>query len=717
LISSELEKKAIFNPYFKPCMSSMNLVLTRASYFFLFFLSRALFVPAQEDNKDELVSGYIKVLTSIWETSNTKTFDGYIVDSTLTLKAEPFKVISDSGVYLQKELLLRQNKLMQRINKKDVGLKYTLSYQENFNSPVADPLEIVVFKRRAVTGFEWDILKNGIYESRTKNKILKLEAEALAKKQYTSNLNAFTAKNTEQIIRHFNEKKIDILNARKKLNDEQTVTVEKLWSIKHITKDDYLKAIQNTTDISAQYNIYRNYNEVQLPNRSNFDFDLPILDLDLTRLFQSANVSAVDTSVFTPNSEIAKLRSAFINDVSFSTYARYSYYDVYNNLSPNRSFMSLGMNLSIPLTFNQKEKREYYTLQGQMANQKDEVINQDIQINLLNYYYEYQYKLKQFKNLYHKRLVFLELLRTERVKNDLNDMEFNPNTALFILDDYWSNAIELLDLKQDMYKILLTLKTKLPAVSTTEYTKPLNLNNLNIAASNPPFKAVYVWSDAFKNHSQTVINEYCKVNEFNPILISYNTTKSYLQDVSEFISKNYTSKLHLMIGSNKLLNTGLAGYLDSLKKNVTLSFVKGIHLDLEPHTLKDFKENKDMAFENYIVIVKQAKTFADDNKLELSVSIPLSYPENVLEELNKACDNVYLMAYENVDKDFIIKKSAEEKTILKTKCVLALRTKDFDNRTDMDQLFKRLGFEKTAYHDLDDLIKFDNTSINVKEEK
>lgn len=698
-------------------MPSMNLVLKRTGYCFLFFFSTLVFIPAQENTKDELVSGYIKVLTSLWETSNTKTFDSYIVDSTLTLKAEPFKVISDSGIYLQKEMLLRQNQLLQRINKKDFGLKYTLNYQENFNSPVADPLEIVVFKRRAVTGIDWDILKNGFYESRTKNKILKLEAEALAKKQYTSNLNAFTAKNTEQIIRHFNEKKIDILNARKKLNAEQTVTVEKLWSIKHITKDDYLKAIQNTTDINAQYNVYRNYNDVQLPNRSTFEFDLPILDLDLPKLFQSANVNPIDTSVLINNSEIARLKSAFINDVSLTTYARYSYYDVYNSNNPNRAFTSVGMNLSVPLVFNQKEKREYYTIQGQIINQKEETINNDIQINLLNYYYEYQYKLKQFKNLYHKRLVFLELLRTERVKNDLNDMEFNPNTALFILDDYWSNAIELLDLKQDMYKILLTLKTKLPNVSTTDYTKPLNLNNLNISASNPPFKAVYVWSDAFKNHSQTVINEYCKVNEFNPILISYNTTKVYTQQVSEFISKNYTSKIHLMLGSNKLLSTGLVGYLDTLKNTMTLSFVKGIHLDLEPHTLKDFKENKEKAFENYITIVKQAKKFADDNKLELSVSIPLSYPENVLEELNKACNTVYLMAYENVNIDFIAKKAAEEKAILKTKCVLALRTKDFDNRTEMDQLFKKLGFEKTAYHDLDDLIKFDNTSINVKEEK
>jgi hypothetical protein len=172
-----------------------------------------------------------------------------------------------------------------------------------------------------------------------------------------------------------------------------------------------------------------------------------------------------------------------------------------------------------------------------------------------------------------------------------------------------------------------------------------------------------------------------------------------------------------MLGSNKLLNTGLVGYLDSLKSNIKLSFIKGIHLDLEPHTLNGFKENKVAFFENYVTIIKQAKKFTEDKKLELSVSIPLSYPENVLEELDKLCNNVYLMAYENVSADFIIKKSAEEKAILKSKCVLALRTKDFENRMEMDQLFKKLGFEKTAYHDLDDLIKFDNTSINVKEEK
>lgn len=697
-------------------MFSSNFFYKKVVFCFALFFAATFFAISQENRNNDIVSGYIKSLTLLWETNNTKLFDTYIVDSTLILKSDPFILSKNTNKQNQKELQLRYNTTQQQINKKDVGLKFTLNYQENFNSPVADPENIIVFKRRAVTGLEWDILKNGFYENKTRNKILKLEYEALEKKQAIASVNAIQTKQTEQILRHFNKKKIEILDSRKKLNNEQTITVEKLWSIKHITKDDYLKAIQNTTDINAQYNLYKNYNDAQIKDKSNFEFDLPILEIELDSLFKSANLEIIDTTADS-GAEIAKIKSSYINDVSLSTYARYSYYDVYNNTSPNRTFMSLGLNLSVPLAFNQKEKKEYYLIQNQLANQKETSAQEDLQINLLNYYYEYQYKLKQFKNLYHKRLVFLELLRTERAKNNLNDIEFNPNTALFILDDFWSNSIELLDLKQDMYKILLTLKTKLPSVNTSQYTKPLNLSNLNITSSNPPFKAVYVWSDAFKNSPETVINEYCKVNDFNPVLISYNTNKIYLQQVSDFISKNYASSIHLMLGSNKLLNTGLVGYLDSLKSNIKLSFVRGIHLDLEPHTLNGFKENKLAFFENYITIIKQAKKFTDYNKLELSVSIPLSYPENVLEDLNKLCNNVYLMAYENVSVDFIIKKSAEEKTILNSKCVLALRTKDFENRTEMDQLFKKLGFEKTAYHDLDDLIKFDNTSINVKEEK
>ena len=663
---------------------------------------------------NEVVSTYISNLTDIWDELNLKTFNSSIIDSSLSLKSEPFKIEENSPNNNHRRLQLRLNQLQQNITKKDVGLSAIVNYQENLKSPIVDPEEIVVFKRRAIVGIDWDILNNGLYANRIKNKVLKLNYASLVKKQEQDNLYIFQNKQTSQIISYFNNKKIEILDARKKLNTKQTLIIEKLWGIKHITKDNYLKAIQNTTDINAQYNLYQNYNNANPLKKSSFDFELPILEVNINQLLQKANITSFD-STFTDASQISKYQASYIKDVSLKAYTRYNYYDIYNSNQPNRSFISVGMNLSLPLTFNQKDKKEYYLTQHLLANTIQTVDSVDFQTLILNTYYEYQYKLKQFKNLYHKRLVFEELLRTERVKQQLGDMEFNPNTALFILDDYWSNAIELIDIKQDLYKILLSIKTKLPAVNISDYTTPLNLSNLNIASSNPPFKAVYIWSDAFKNHSQTVIKEYCKVNEFSPLLVSYSTSKNYLAQLNTFINGNYTSQIHLLIGSNKLLQTGIKGYLDTLKNNINLTHIKGLHIDIEPHTLTDFKENKAQQLKNYIQVLKQAKVFADNNRLELSVSIPLNYPEEVLLELNTICNQVYLMAYENVDVDFIIRKTTEEKAIFKSKCVIVLRTKDFENRTNMDQAYKKLGFDKTAYHDLDDLIKFDNQSINVKE--
>ncbi len=673
---------------------------------------------AISQNQNDLVSSYIKNLNELWELNHTKTFDNFIVDSSLTLKSEPFKLnTKDLNKEDYKALLLSSNKIQQKINKKTTGLHLTASYQENFNSPLVDPEEIVVFKRRAITGIDWDLINNGLYENRLKNKILQEQYINLEKKRVDANLINFQSKHTEQIIRYFNEKKVQILDARKALNTDQTEVIEKLWSIKHITKDNYLKAIQNTTDINAQYNLYKTYNEITLPKKENFEFELPILDIDVALLFQNASLPNTDSIGSTNNfNKISKLQSSYIRGVSLKAYTRYNYYDVYNNSQPNRSYISFGLNLSVPLTFNQKDKKEFYLLQQKITNYTTDESKETLHISLLNNYYEYQYKLKQFKNLYHKRLVFLELLRTEGAKAQLMDVEFNPNTALFILDDYWSNAVELLDLKQDLYKILLAIKAKAPTINITDFTKPLNLSNLEIASANPPFKAVYIWSDAFKNNSLVVINEYCKVNEFNPLLISYNPTKAYVQQISEFISKHYITPIHLMIGSNKLLQNGISGFLDTLKLNINIKLIKGIHLDIEPHTSPGFKENKEQVFEKYIQLLKQAKQFANINNLELSVSIPLNYPENVLEEINKTCNKVYLMAYENVESDFIIRKTIEEKALFKNKCVLVLRTKDFKNRTEMDKHFKNLGFEKTAYHDLDDLIKFDNSSVNEKGE-
>jgi hypothetical protein len=668
-------------------------------------------------SKDEQVTDYIHTLNSIWSDFNTITFDKYIIDSSLVLNEDVFKIDENSSRNNVLAMQLKINQLQQTINKKDVGLNAILNYQENLRSPLVDPEEIVVFKRRAIIGLDWNLLNNGLYENVLKNKILKYNYNILKQQQVRNQTNSFLDLQYAQIISYFNSKKITILNSRKSLNSRQLSVIEKLWAIKYITKDNYLKAIQNTTDIDAQFNLYQNYNDITLKNKKPLEFELPILDINIEKLFQQLNQSFSFDSTLLADEQIVKYQSSYLKDVSLKAFTRYNYYDVYNANLPNRSYVSIGMNLSMPITFNQKDKRDLYLTQNLLNKSKESIDTSNFQAVILNKYYEYQYKLKQFKNLYHKRLVFEELLRTENAKSKLGDLEFNPNTALFILDDYWSNAIELIDLKQGLYKLLLDIKALAPTINIIEYTTQLNLSNLQIANSNPSFKAVYIWSDVFKNYSSTLINEYCKINDFNPLLISFNTsTKGYINKMSEFIKDNQSSQIHLLIGSNKLLQGGIINYLDTLKLKINLNLVKGLHLDVEPHVAPDFKSNKDLYFKKYIDLIKEVKLFVASNHLELSVSIPLNYPENVLTELNSLCNHVYLMAYENVDVDFIERKASEEKQILNDKCVLALRTKDFGNRTEMEAAFKKIGFKNIAYHDLDDLMHFDNESINSQEE-
>ncbi len=665
---------------------------------------------------DSVVTKYIQQLNTIWLNHKNSTFDNLIIDSSAKLINEPFKISDDEKQNNYKNLLLKSNQVQQQIYQKEHGVRFTLAYQENLKAPLVDPEEIVVFKRRAIAGIDWDLLNNGLFEYKQKLKLLKLEREMLLKKQMRENLEAFQASQTEEIIRYFNNKKLLILNHRQNLNTEQSRIIEQLWTIKHITKDNYLKVIQNTTDINAQYNIYKNYNDAGTRQGHLNDVDLPILDINVQKLIQHCLLHDSIQNDTLSYAKIAKYQSSYFKEMSLKAYTRYSYYDVYNQTLPDRSYVSVGFNLSAPLTLNQKDKKEYYFLQQQINNFQAPNRTVNSQSFLLNLYYEYQYKLKQFKNLYHKRLVYIELLRTEDVKQKLGDVEFNPNTALFILDDFWSNAIELLDLKQELYKVLINIKSKFPNVNIIDFTQPLNLTNLDIASTNPPFKAIYIWSDAFKNHTQTVISEFCKVNEFNPLLISYHPTKSYLLQLNEFIRQQYTSPIHLMIGSNKLLFNGIKGYLDTLKMNTELKLVKGIHLDIEPHTLEGFKEDKEKHFNLYLQLLKEAKQFTDANHLELSVSIPLNYPENVLKEINSVCNLIYLMAYENVDIEFLNKKLIEEVQLLGDKCVLAFRTKDFKNRTEMETMFEKIKITKKAYHDLDDLIQFDKQSIQIKNE-
>jgi hypothetical protein len=680
---------------------------------------------AQSNPKiDSVISSYIGQLTAIWDSHNKETFNELLNDHS----QKPTNVTASSRLVIankRSELLLRRNFLQQRIYKKDVGLNFTAGYQRNSSAPFVDQEDVVVFRQKAQFGLDWDLLKGGLYDNRLKVKTLKNEVDFIKHSDFVQKNNRAFLISGEQIVANFNLKKISILQKRKELNAKQMEVIEKLWAYKHITKDDYLKAIQNKTDINGLFELYSSFSEkaMQMSIRPNDTLETPLLDVDFDKLLKKINyiTQASDTSLPASLLKNAEYESKYLREIGLKAYTRYNYYDVYTQNIGNRSFVSFGLNLSMPLTFSGKEKKELYLVNKELEFQQQKLSSHSepgVEYLLLNYYYEYRYKLKKYFNLIEKRNVFAEYVRTEKVKQEFGDLEFNPNTALFILDDYWSNAVELLDLHQDMYKILLNIKEKVPGTEINEFTFPVTIKNdvKDTSFSNPDVKAVYIWSKSLLSYTPEMVTEYCDLNDFNHLIISYKNDKQYIKQLNEFINKNYSRTISVMTGNNNLIDGKFRAFSDSLASQLPLNFVKGLHLDVEPHTLPDFKENKDAYFSKYMKLLDSAAVFCKRKNLRLSVSIPLHYPDTVLKKIFSVCDQVYLMAYENVKVEVITKKIAEEIALNKDKVVLALRTKDFESRQQMNEHFKKIGIRHTAYHDYEGLLELDKADIQIKDE-
>jgi hypothetical protein len=688
----------------------------------LCFFRQEILLSQNYYQDDAAVSALIKELGSLWDSNKEETFNSLLDHHS----KKPGNLSTSTATSVKNDrldLLMRRDQLRQKIYRKDLGFNVTASYQKNTSTPFVDAEDVVIFRQKAQVGLDWDILRGGFLDNRLKAKTIEREMEWLKNSESSQKSTRPYLISSQQVVVNFNKRKIVVLQKRQELNAKQIALIEKLWALKKISKDNYLKAIQNKTDINGQFELYRSFSEkaAQLKLGSKDTIDLPLLDIDFEKLLGKINYSQTQNTDSTLPAyllENAKRESNYLRDIGLKTYVRYSYYDVYTQNIPNRSFMSYGVNLSLPLTFNQKEKREYYLLSKQLENFQQPQAEPGLEFLLLNYYYDYRYKLKKYFNLVEKRNVYAELIRSEKVKQEFSDLEFNPNTALFILDDYWSNTVELLDLHQDLYKVLLNIKEKIPGSEISDFTFPVTVKeNLKDSTFIPPsLKGIYIWSKSLTPSDLSMVSDYIILNNFNQIIVSYKYDKTYLQTLNEFINKNYTTKISLLIGNNKLIHGGIQVYLDSMANAVTLSLVKSIHLDIEPHTLDDFKSKQEVYFSKYLQLLDEAAVFCAKKNLQLEVSIPLNYPENVLDKIFTVCSKVYLMAYENTDVDFITRKIEEETGKGKNKIVLVFRTKDFADRAQMEEHFKKFKITNTAYHDLDGLLELDKKSVNGKDQ-
>ena len=304
------------------------------------------------------------------------------------------------------------------------------------------------------------------------------------------------------------------------------------------------------------------------------------------------------------------------------------------------------------------------------------------------------------------------------MKEKLNDFEFNPISALNLIDELLTIDIEMLDLQQQMYLQFLDIVLETPDADVLSIVKPYDVQKASLPGDTAKL-SMYIWSEAQAKYEVGYIEEYLHLNNVTNAIVSVRKDEKFKAKSRDIFNTFFVNDIRCeaMISNNKLfLEASPVAYLEEVLRGIDLTKVAAIHLDVEPHTLDEWDANKAQYLQKYVECLKQTKAYCTAHGVELSVSIPVSYPEASLKEIYEYADNVYLMAYEHQDPVFLTKKMKEEFAVNSAKTTIALRAKDFKNRNEYDYLVKELtksmSTTRFAMHDLETFVQLDEAGLD-----
>lgn len=594
--------------------------------------------------------------------------------------------------------------------KGNIGLGFHAGFLNNPTGGEQD-FDNIIYRSRFITDVGWDILRSGYVHNRLKSQIAENESRIASIEDEELKRNARFAILWNYIIYQFNLQKIQVLNDRMKLAQDKIDAIKKLYFLNKVDESELLKHLESIAEIRSMFNIYKEFNEqlkTEYQFNSNDTLDLPLIDIKYNKIKERLDGQQQDSVAYLMKENI-DLKNKFIKDISLRTSVRYSYYDLVSNNPASRDFFSLGISLGIPINFNRKTKAEWINLQKESVEYIPESDRITIQKSILNNYYEFRYKLKQYTSMHYKRLLYQELLRKENARYSIDYLSFNPVSSLRILDDLMKIDIEMLDLKQQMYLKLISIHTEIPYNQIDELYSIHTLDDEfeNVYSSK---RSIYIWDNIFDNYDLPFLLSYMEKEEFVGAIVSYNLKQNNTKTKNNFIDTLSSKgvKIEIMTGKNALLGSNPIPYYDSITQAIDFDKISALHLDVEPHTFDDWSENKSMYLDQYVELLDNTLIFCKNKNINLSVSIPLHFPKEYIEKIYQRCNLVYFMAYENIKTDYIVRKVKDYDP---SKTVIALRTEDFKNLLEIETKIIDIQTKYTpsqfVIHDLRRVIEFE----------
>ncbi|MCJ8152249.1 hypothetical protein MKJ01_00555 [Chryseobacterium sp. SSA4.19] len=583
-------------------------------------------------------------------------------------------------------------------NKNTLNINWISEVNYNFSPGFSDD-DNIFYRARVSSGLDWLALGEGSSKNQRIQNSLNEKARkmnVLEKLQYKKEINY--RENLDAIKMLFDEKRISILADYEKI----------LKLLNEFDIKQNKSGIANDTELAnnryrlEKVSIEKKSLENLLKSSFTTSFGKEILNASIPDL---TPVEQIDLNVLVKDKEQAlkmekemlSIRTKRDRQPDLRLKLRYNYYSA---LSRDRNFASLGASLNLPVSRSKSNLGNEEDLKF-----KENMLN-DLQLiyrDRLNGIYRDYYLLKSEIDILQRESEYLESELKLKSTNE-NSNTFSPAGYLGTAEKFLNNQLQIYDKKSHLYEKYLEYRMTAGIDYKTEQLQ--NRTDIDNAGHE-----TYIWSALFNNYSNAYIIDLMNHWHINRVFLSIGKVPDMVK-VEDFKTQAAANNIQVyrLIGENSYAKTddGFTDLQQALIDAKNMGFA-GVHLDIEPHTFDDYKENIDVYSQRLINLFTNSKIWCDQNNMDMGVSIPMHLPLNVATALNDNNVMSYIMAYDVLTLEKKMNKTAAIRNILGTNYVWVFRINDFQtfsNLLDAETTVQSNGISKIGYYDLSQMNNF-----------
>ena len=568
--------------------------------------------------------------------------------------------------------------------RRDLGIDFKMHYflnSDSFTDDDQNDAEGDLLDNRARAGLQWELMKGGLLGNI--NKARRLEStqnlEALKYDMEINDERLFLRYNI--MIYTFNESKIRLLKESQQQVQREIELLYKVYFLKGILYEEILKAKSKMDQIKVQLENFESYNQwilesLDIPGlKGKFkNEDLPIFEVDLDYVMNDNRGQHLADSLRRLEERVQQYTNRPMDDISVKLHLN-QYFGGNDGFSlTEQSFTSMGVSLSLPMEIFFDNKSRKQLRQEQIKERVD--FNHYAQINeqseIINYYYEYNYKLKTFMEFLYKEMLYQERIRMEIVNHkDFTDIHRSLR-ILRLMADMRGIRLEMIDLKQQMYLLLLKIYGNTHYRSITPVIKTIDVATYYQRL--PASRTIVMDEAALNQFDQQFIVNYLLSNGAERVVFgSYTAGGKRKAQTLQNLLHDSGIKSWKSIHGPQLWRTANSG-AQQINRALMANLYNGVILDFT-NLPKGGKEKS----QNYLAANLDLMNGSDGT---VSIQIDKGYPRELLSTLARVADRINLKLKSQGDLDYLRQVASIPAT--KNKLSVMIEAKKFKDRIELE---------------------------------